>query len=137
MPMKAVVLLRQAGRNLHSTALNEIACRSVGLYFFCVLMKLGLATCSVCSRSFSHSRCSSDLFSLGDGHFDAVVNDIEKILFDLHGEQLLEDQVFQKFDAEFYRWTRDHTQSSDRVVQLVAELSEVNGKILVASDFKS
>jgi len=102
--VKAVALLRKAGRNVHSTALNEIAMQVM-----------------------AHSA----------GHFDAVINEIEKMVFNLNEEQLLEDQVFQKLDAEFYRWTRDHKQTSDRIDQLVAELTELNGKIQVASDSKA
>jgi chromosome segregation ATPase len=101
---KAASLLRQAGRNLRSSALNEIAMQVM-----------------------AHSA----------GHFDVVINEIEKMVFNLNEEQLLEDQVFQKLDAEFYRWTRDHKQTSDRIDQLVVLLTELNGKISVASDTKS
>lgn len=71
------------------------------------------------------------------GHFDAVLNDTEKMVFNLNAEQLYDDQVFQKLDAEFHRRTRDQKETTDRIDQLVAELSELNGKILVASDFKA
>ena len=71
------------------------------------------------------------------GHFDAVFNDTEKMVFNLNAEQLYDDQVFQNLDAEFHRRTRDQKETTDRIDQLVAELSELNGKILVASDSKA
>ena len=51
-------------------------------------------------RSQSAQHCSTR-----DGHFDAVLNDTEKMVFNLNEEQLYEDQVFQKLDAEFHRRT--------------------------------
>jgi len=59
------------------------------------------------------------------------------MVFNLNEEQFYDDQVFQKLDAEFHRRTRDQKQTTDRTDQLVAELSELNGKILVASDSKA
>ena len=45
------------------------------------------------------------VMALSAWHFDAVLNDTEKMVFNLNEEQLYEDQVFQKLDAEFHRRT--------------------------------